>query len=164
MKYCIHYSGIFFNTCMKKVLFLHRKVNRKSNFSSVWRGLPLLLFLPLQQEEKYFSSCYTGRKSFCLPLYDDSICPISHSLFMQKKVLFLHLLKKVLCVTREQLTFSDSDDDFEHSCITRDLSSSSLEKVNFPPQLHNVLFSAECGGVISFAATNFGKTIDVKNN
>ena len=26
------------------------------------------------------------------------------------------LIKKVLCVTREQLTFSDSDDDFEHSC------------------------------------------------
>ena len=46
--------------------------------------------------------------------YDDSICPISHSLFIKKKVLFLHLLKEVLCVTREQLTFSDSDDDFEH--------------------------------------------------
>ena len=29
------------------------------------------------------------------------------------------LIKKVLCGTREQLTFSDSDDDFEHSCITR---------------------------------------------
>ena len=107
---------------MKKALFLRRKVNRKSNFSSVCRGL-------LQQrEEKYFvSRC------------DESIYTIPHSLFMQKKVLFLHLLKKLLCVIREQLTFSDSDDDFLHSCITRAQSSSSLEKVNFPPLLHNVL-------------------------
>ena len=117
---------------MKKALFLRRKVNRKSNFRSVCRGLPLLLFLPLQRKEKYFVSC-------C----DESIYTIPHSLFMQTKVLFLHLLKKLLCVTREQLTFSDSDDDFEHSCITRAQSSSSLEKVNFPPLLHNVLFEHE---------------------
>ena len=63
-----------------------------------------VLFFPLQREEKYFvSRC------------DESIYTIPHSLFMQEKVLFLHLLKKLLCVTREQLTFSDSDDDFEHS-------------------------------------------------
>ena len=54
------------------------------------------------------------------------------------------LIKKVLCVTREELTFSDSDDDLEHSCITRAQSSSSLKKVNFPSQLHNVLFIARC--------------------
>ena len=91
-------KSTFFNTCMKKAFFLRRKVNRKSNFSSVCRGLAQ------QREEKYFvSRC------------DESIYTIPHSLFMQKKVLFLHLLKKLLCVTREQLTFSDSDDDFEHS-------------------------------------------------
>ena len=33
-----------------------------------------------------------GNKVLSLLLYDDSIYPISHSLFMQKKVLFLHLL------------------------------------------------------------------------
>ena len=96
---------------MKKALFLRRKVNRKSNFSSVCRGLPQ------QREEKYFiSRC------------DESIYTIPHSLFMQKKVLFMHLLKKLLCVTREQLTFSDSDDDFEHSCITREPEHSGLER------------------------------------
>ena len=31
---------IFFNTCIKKVFFLRRKGNGKSNISSVWRGLP----------------------------------------------------------------------------------------------------------------------------
>ena len=85
-----------------------------------------------------------GGKILSLSLYDNSICSISHSLFMQKKVLFLHLLKKLLCVTREQLIFSDSGDDFEHSCITRAQSSSSLEKVNFSPLLHNVLFCNTC--------------------
>ena len=59
----------FFNTCMNKVLFLRRKVNRKSNISSVWRGL----------------STVAGGKVLSLPLYDDSIYPISHSLFMQKR-------------------------------------------------------------------------------
>ena len=85
-QFSIHFS------MQKKAPSLRRKVNRKPNFLSVWRGLPL---------------------------YDDSICPISHSLFIQKKVLFLHLLKKVLRVTREQLTLSDSDDDFEHEWFTR---------------------------------------------
>ena len=53
--------------------------------------------------------------------------------FHAKKGAIPALIKKRLCVTREQLTFSDSDDDFEHSCITRAQSSSSLEKINFPP-------------------------------
>ena len=34
---------------------------------------------------------------------------------------------------REQLTFSDSDRNFEHSWTTRAQSSSSLKKVDFPP-------------------------------
>ena len=47
-----------------------------------------------------------------------------------------------MCITREQLTFSDSDDDFEHLHIIRAQSSSSLEKVDFPPyKLRNVLIS-----------------------
>ena len=40
----------------------------------------------------------------------------------------------------KQLTFSDSEDDFKHSYITRAQSSSTIGKVYFPPQLHNVLF------------------------
>ena len=76
--------------------------------------------------------CCSGGKILSLPLYDNSIYPISHSLFMQKSPIPT-LIKKVLCVTREQLTFLDSDDDFEHSCITHAQSSSLLEKVNFPP-------------------------------
>ena len=46
---------IYFNTCIKKALFLRREVNRKSKMSSVCRGLPLL---PLQREEKFFVSRY----------------------------------------------------------------------------------------------------------
>ena len=51
---------------------------------------------------------------------------------MQKKGPIPALIKKNYYV--------DSDDDFEHACITRTQLSSSLEKVNFPSLLHNVLF------------------------
>ena len=57
----------------------------------------------------------------------------SPSTFHAKKDPISALIKKVLYVTREQLGFSDSDDDFEHSLTTRAQSSSSLEKVNVPP-------------------------------
>ena len=82
---------IFFNTCMKKAHFLRRKVNRKSYFARS----------PTVAGGKDFSSRYMTTQ-YARP-------PIHFS--YKKKVLFLHLLKKVLCVTREQLTFSDSDDD-----------------------------------------------------
>ena len=57
-----------------------------------------------------------------------------------QKVMFLHLLKKkILCVTKDQLSFSDLDDNFEYSSITRAQLSFSLEKVNFAPSLNNLL-------------------------
>ena len=57
-----------------------------------------------------------GGKEHSLPLWRLDNIPIH---FSCKKGPIPALIKKVLCVTREQLTFSDSDDDFEHSCITR---------------------------------------------
>ena len=39
--------------------------------------------------------------------------------FSYKKSPIPALIKKELCVTREQLTFSDSDDDFEYEWFTR---------------------------------------------
>ena len=54
---------------MKKVLFLRRKVNRKSNISSVCRGLPLLLFLPLQREKKFFVSRYMTTRHTRSPIH-----------------------------------------------------------------------------------------------
>ena len=65
--------------------------------------------------------------------------------FHAKKGPIPALIKKItMCNKGEKLIFSDSDDDFEHSCITRAQSSSSLEKVNFSPLLHNVLFCNTC--------------------
>ena len=106
--------------------FLHRNVNQKSNISSVWRCLPQ------QQEEKTFSLATTSQS----PAIERLDIPDLPFTFYSKKVLFLHLLKKVLCITRKQLTFSNSDNDYEHSCITCAQSSSSLEKVNFPLEVH----------------------------
>ena len=68
----------------EKALLLRREVNGKSNIWSILRELPLLLLLPLRREEKTIVS-----------RYDDSIYPIFHRFFIQKRSIFLHLLKKV---------------------------------------------------------------------
>ena len=104
----------FFSThAWKRPFFLRWKDNRKSNISSVGE-----------------ISRSSGRKSSIFPAIWRLRIPDLPFTFHAKKVLFLHLLKKLLCVTWEQLTFSDSDDDFEHSWTTRAQSSSSLEKVD----------------------------------
>ena len=104
------WNGTSFNTCMKKDFFLRRKVNRKSNISSVWRGPPRV--------SRYMTTGYTRS-----PIH-----------FSCKKGPIPVLIKKVLCVTREQLTFSGSDDDFEHSCIE-------LLVLNHHPRIEKVNFS-----------------------
>ena len=50
---------------------------------------------------QHISSVY-GEASRCS---DDSIYPISHLLFMQKKVLFLHLLKKSIMCNKGAIDF-----------------------------------------------------------
>ena len=107
---------MFFNTYMKKVHFQRRKLNRKSIILSVWWSLPR------QREEKFLVSRYMTTRCTRSPIhFSCKIGPIPA------------LIKKVLCVTIEHLTFLDSDNDFGHSWTTPARSLSSLERVNFPP-------------------------------
>ena len=59
-------------------------------------------------------------------------------LFMQKEGLFLHSLKKLRYVTRNEFTHSDSDDDI---CFTCTLAPSSLKKSTFLPSCIMYYFS-----------------------
>ena len=78
---CVIYY--FFNTCMKKAPFQHRKVNEKSSTSSIYkRGLLL------GREEEIVQSPVMMTR-------------YTHPLFMHKEVLVLHLLKKYFFSTRQ---------------------------------------------------------------
>ena len=89
----VYENKLFFNTCMKKAL-LRRKVKRKSNISSVCRGLPQQWLEKYFSYRSYFSFRYSGRKSSLSPAIWRLDIPDLPFTFHAKKVLFLHLLKK----------------------------------------------------------------------
>ena len=111
---------IYFNTCIENRAF---QVSSEASHSSGRKRLA------------------AGGREHSLQLWKLDISELP-STFHSKKALFLHLLKKVLCVTREQLTFLDSDDDFKHACTTRAQSSSSQEESQLSSLIAQCLYSS----------------------